>query len=86
MFAEPKQCDDIRLRPRDAANAPEKPLALNTDRRRLTRPAPWATEHSYMTHFFTIVAVSLAAAAVFTLSIPADAATTDWELPFSVAP
>ena len=36
-----------------------------------------------MTHFLATVLASLAAAAVFTLSIPADAATAEWELPFS---
>ena len=34
-----------------------------------------------MAHFLTTVLASFAAAAVFTLSIPADAATAEWELP-----
>ena len=38
-----------------------------------------------MTHFFATIVAALAAAAVFTLSIPADAATADWELPFTAA-
>jgi hypothetical protein len=38
-----------------------------------------------MTHFLFTVIATLAAAAVFTLSIPADAATADWELPFTAA-
>jgi len=36
-----------------------------------------------MTHFFATIVASLAAAAVFTLSIPADAASADWALPFT---
>jgi len=38
-----------------------------------------------MTHFLATVIASLAAAAIFTLSIPADAATADWEIPTTVA-
>ncbi len=36
-----------------------------------------------MTTFFATVLAALAAAVVFTLAIPADAATADWELPFA---
>ena len=36
-----------------------------------------------MTHFFATIVAALAAAAVFTLSIPADAAAADWELPIT---
>lgn len=38
-----------------------------------------------MTTFLATVLASLAAAAIFTLAIPADAATADWELPFATA-
>jgi hypothetical protein len=38
-----------------------------------------------MTTFLATVLASLAAAAIFTLAIPADAATADWELPFTAA-
>jgi hypothetical protein len=37
-----------------------------------------------MTHFLATVLASLAAAAVFTLLIPAEAASVEWEIPLSV--
>jgi len=40
-----------------------------------------------MTQFFITVMATLAAATVFTVSIPADAATAaDWELPCTATP
>lgn len=39
----------------------------------------------HMTTFFATVLAALAAAAIFTLAIPADAATADWEFPFATA-
>ncbi len=43
-----------------------------------------AARHSaVMAHFLVTVVASLAAAVVFTLSIPADSAMAEWELPFS---
>jgi len=40
-----------------------------------------------MTKFLLTVLATAAAATVFTVSIPADAATAaDWELPFTAAP
>lgn len=39
-----------------------------------------------MTTFFATVLAALAAAAIFTLAIPADAASADWEIPFATSP
>lgn len=58
--------------------------ACTCDRKWLTRRGLPALDSPSMTHFFATVLASLAAAAVFTLSIPADAATAEWEIPFSV--
>ena len=55
---------------------------LSVNRRRLTsqgRPVP---HDAFMTHFLATVLAAFAAAAVFTLSIPSEAATVEWELPF----
>jgi hypothetical protein len=57
-------------------------LARRRRRPRLTSHRGSGRDTSSMTHFIATVLASLAAAAVFTLSIPADAATAEWELPF----
>lgn len=36
-----------------------------------------------MTHFLATVLAAFAAATIFTLSIPSEAARVEWELPFS---
>ena len=58
--------------------------ACTCARKWLTRRGMPALDSLSMTHFLATVLASLAAAAVFTLSIPADAATAEWEIPFSV--
>lgn len=59
-------------------------LARTRDRQWLTRRLTRAPDSYFMTHFLATVLASLAAAAVFTLLIPAEAASVEWEFPSSV--
>lgn len=54
------------------------------DRQWLTRCGAPTPDSYFMTHFLATVLASLAAAAVFTLLIPAEAASVEWEIPLSV--